>query len=229
MLLGVIGILYGAVLAFSQTDLKRLVAYTSVSHMGFVMLGVFAFNEWAMQGVVMQMITHGISTGALFILAGSIYERIHTRDIEQMGGFWKKMPFMGTIGLVFAMASLGLPGLGNFIAEFLTLIGAWQASHKLTILAAIGLVVGTIYSLRIVQKVFYGKEENIHVLNDLSLREKLILVPLVIVIVWLGLFPQPVLNAVKPSIDRMKREHSATLSLENQSSVETMQRGGTDE
>jgi NADH-quinone oxidoreductase subunit M len=229
MLLGVIGILYGAVLAFSQTDLKRLVAYTSVSHMGFVMLGVFAFNEWAMQGVVMQMITHGISTGALFILAGSIYERIHTRDIEQMGGFWKKMPFMGTIGLVFAMASLGLPGLGNFIAEFLTLIGAWQASHKLTILAAIGLVAGTIYSLRIVQKVFYGKEENIHVLNDLSLREKLILVPLVMVIIWLGLLPQPVLNAVKPFIDRMKSEHSTTLSLENQSSVETMQGGGTDE
>ncbi|HKZ37401.1 MAG TPA: NADH-quinone oxidoreductase subunit M [Chryseolinea sp.] len=229
MLLGVIGILYGAMLAFSQTDLKRLVAYTSVSHMGFVMLGVFAFNEWAMQGVVMQMITHGISTGALFILAGSIYERIHTRDIEQMGGFWKKMPFMGTIGLVFAMASLGLPGLGNFIAEFLTLIGAWQASHKLTILAAIGLVAGTIYSLRIVQKVFYGKEENIHVLNDLSLREKLILVPLTIVIIWLGLFPQPVLNTVKRSIEPMKREQSTTLSLQNQPPTEKTQEGGTDE
>ncbi len=229
MLLGVIGILYGAVLAFSQTDLKRLVAYTSVSHMGFVMLGVFAFNEWAMQGVVMQMITHGISTGALFILAGSIYERIHTRDIEQMGGFWKKMPFMGTIGLVFAMASLGLPGLGNFVAEFLTLIGAWQTSHKLTILATIGLVAGTIYSLRIIQKVFYGKEENLRVLNDLSLREKLILVPLTIVIIWLGLFPQPVLNTVKASIDSMKREQSTTLSLENQPSAEKTREGGTDE
>jgi len=136
---------------------------------------------------------------------------------------------MGTIGLVFAMASLGLPGLGNFIAEFLTLIGAWQASHKLTILAAIGLVAGTIYSLRIVQKVFYGKEENIHVLNDLSLREKLILVPLTIVIIWLGLFPQPVLNTVKRSIDPMKREQSTTLSLQNQPSTEKTQEGGTDE
>lgn len=222
MLLGVIGILYGALLAFSQTDLKRLVAYTSVSHMGFVMLGVFAFNEWATQGVVMQMITHGISTGALFILAGSIYERIHTRDIEQMGGFWKKMPFMGTIGLVFAMASLGLPGLGNFIAEFLTLIGSWKASHTLTILAAAGLVAGTVYSLRIVQKVFYGHEEKNRSLMDLSLREKLILVPLAAIIIWLGFFPQPVLNTAKPTVELMEASSLATTGIHanNQASKE---------
>lgn len=177
----------------------------------------------------MQMITHGISTGALFILAGFIYERIHTRDIEQMGGFWKKMPFMGTIGLVFAMASLGLPGLGNFVAEFLTLIGAWQASHKLTILAAIGLVAGTIYSLRIVQKVFYGKEENIHALKDLSLREKLILVPLTIVIIWLGLFPQPVLDTVKQSAKTLKSTQKPTIGLQNQLPSVTIEEGGTDE
>jgi NADH-quinone oxidoreductase subunit M len=204
MLLGVFGILYGAVLAFSQTDLKRLVAYTSVSHMGFVMLGAFAFNAVAMQGVVMQMITHGISTGALFILAGSIYERIHTRDLQQMGGFWPKMPFMGTIALVFVMASLGLPGLGSFVAEFLTLIGAWQTSHMLTILATMGLVAATVYSLRIMQKVFYGKEEKSHgELPDLSAREKLILLPMVGVIVWLGLFPQIVLRTAQRPVDAL--------------------------
>jgi len=200
MLLGVIGILYGALLAFSQTDLKRLVAYTSVSHMGFVILGVFAFNELALQGVVMQMITHGISTGALFILAGCIYERIHTRNVDLMGGFWAQMPFMGTIGLVFAMASLGLPGLGNFVAEFLTLIGAWKADHTLTILATVGLVAATVYSLRIVQKVFHGPEERVHTLHDLSPREKLILIPLVVAIIWLGVFPQPVLNMSRQSV-----------------------------
>lgn len=200
MLLGVVGILYGALLAFSQTDLKRLVAYTSVSHMGFVILGVFAFNETAMQGVVMQMITHGISTGALFILAGSIYERVHTRDIAQMGGFWVRMPFMGTIALVFVMASLGLPGLGNFVAEFLTLIGAWQAHPVLTVFAAIGLIGATIYSLRIMQKVFYEQEKKDHALVDLSLREKFILVPMVVVIVWLGVFPQPVLHTSRTSV-----------------------------
>ncbi len=200
MLLGVIGILYGALLAFAQTDLKRLVAYTSVSHMGFVILGVFAFNQLAMQGVVMQMITHGISTGALFILAGVIYERIHTRDITAMGGFWTKAPFMGTVGLVFVLASLGLPGLGNFIAEFLTLIGTWQANHVLTIFAAIGVVAATAYSLRIMQKVFLGKPVSDKILPDLSLREKFILIPLVVVIIWLGLFPQPIFNTVKQII-----------------------------
>ncbi len=200
MLLGVIGILYGALLAFAQTDLKRLVAYTSVSHMGFVILGVFAFNELAMQGVVMQMITHGISTGALFILAGMIYERVHTRDITAMGGFWSKAPFMGTIGLVFVLASLGLPGLGNFIAEFLTLIGSWQANHVLTIFAAIGVVAATAYSLRIMQKVFLGKSVSEKALPDLSLREKFILIPLVVAIIWLGLFPQTIFTTVKQII-----------------------------
>jgi NADH-quinone oxidoreductase subunit M len=194
MLLGVIGILYGAVLAFSQTDLKRLVAYTSVSHMGFVMLGVFAFNELAWQGVVMQMITHGISTGALFILAGTLYERIHTRDILKMGGYWAKMPYMAVIALIFAMASLGLPGLGNFVAEFLTLIGSWHANRVLTVLAAIGLVGATAYSLRIVQKIFYGSITETHGLHDLSGREKLVLLPMVVAIIWLGVFPQPVLE-----------------------------------
>src|SRR5688572_8432379 len=228
MLLGVIGILYGALLAFSQTDLKRLVAYTSVSHMGFVMLGVFSFNAWATQGVVMQIITHGISTGALFIIAGTLYERIHTRDIQQMGGFWRKMPFMGTVGLVFAMASLGLPGLGNFIAEFLILIGSWQATHKLTILAAIGLIAGTIYSLRIVQKVFYGTEENVRDLSDLSIREKLILVPLVIIIIWLGVFPQPVLDTVSGANPSMKKSEIGVLKSQNQLSVKG-QKGDNDE
>jgi NADH-quinone oxidoreductase subunit M len=200
MLLGVVGILYGAALAFSQTDLKRLVAYTSVSHMGFVILGVFAFNPWAMQGVVMQMITHGISTGALFILAGFLYQRLHTRDIRQMGGFWAEIPKMGTVGLVFAMASLGLPALGNFIAEFLTLAGAWQADRTLTVFATLGLVAATAYSLRIVQKVFLGREAKPLGLPDLSAREMLVAVPLVVVILWLGLYPQPVLDRAAPSI-----------------------------
>jgi NADH-quinone oxidoreductase subunit M len=200
MLLGVIGILYGAILAYSQTDLKRLVAYTSVSHMGFVVLGVFAFNEWAFQGVVMQMITHGISTGALFILAGFLYQRLHTRDIRQMGGFWSSIPRMGVITMVFVMASLGLPGLGNFIAEFLTLVGSWQANRVLTIFATIGLVAATAYSLRIMQKVFLGKNYSEHLLPDLNFREMGMAVPLVLAILWLGLNPQPVLDRARLSL-----------------------------
>ena len=200
MLLGVAGILYGAKLAFAQTDLKRLVAYTSVSHMGFVILGVFSFNELAYQGVVMQMIAHGISTGALFIMAGQLSERIHTRDLNKMGGLWEKTPVMGSVGLIFSMASLGLPGLGNFIGELLILIGSFKANVLMSCLASLGLIAATIYSLRIVQKVFFGDNKNDLKINDLTVREKFVTASLVIVIVGLGLFPQPVINTAKPAL-----------------------------
>ncbi len=209
MLLGVIGIIYGAIVAYSQTDLKRLVAYTSVSHMGFVILGVFAFNEWALQGVVMQMIAHGLSTGALFILAGFLYERLHTRDMTQMGGFWAKAPKMGVIALVFVMATLGLPGLGNFIAEFLTLVGSWQAANWLTVFATIGIVLATAYSLRIMQKVFYEPGPRQEPLPDLNLREMLIAVPMVLGLLWLGLYPQPIIDMARPSITEQLQAYTA--------------------
>jgi NADH-quinone oxidoreductase subunit M len=201
MALGAIGILYGAKLAYSQTDLKRLVAYTSVSHMGFVMLGVFAFNELAYQGVVMQMITHGISTGALFIFVGMIYERTHTRDINQLGGLWESVPKFGAVGIIFSMASLGLPGLGNFIAEFLVLSGSFQASKVITAIASVGLVLGTVYSLRIFQRVFHGNKNRDWSFKDMTWREVLIMGSLVIAIVWLGWYPQTVINLVKPAIN----------------------------
>lgn len=200
MLLGVIGIIYGALLAFSQTDIKRLVAYTSVSHMGFVILGVFAFNELALQGVIMQLLTHGISTGALFVLAGMLKERLHTRDLDQMGGLWTKMPAMGGITLVFVMASLGLPGLGNFIAEFLILIGSFRADILLTIIAASGLVLSAIYSLRILQRVFLGASISDKILPDLNLRETIAMAALSLAIIWLGVFPQPVLDRGRPFV-----------------------------
>jgi NADH-quinone oxidoreductase subunit M len=209
MLLGVVGILYGAMLAYSQTDLKRLVAYTSVSHMGFVILGVFAFNDLAWQGVVMQMITHGISTGALFLIAGSLYERIHSRDIEKMRGFWPQVPYMGTVAFVFCMASLGLPGLGNFVAEFLTLVGSWQSSPVLTVFATIGLVAATAYSLRIMQKIFLGPRLFTYSLTDYSLREKLQMLPLVAVIIWLGVYPQPVLDTTAPLVNSVLETKNA--------------------
>jgi len=202
-ILGVAGILYGAMLAFAQTDLKRLVAYSSVSHMGFVLLGAFSFNELALQGTVMQMITHGISTGALFILVGMLQERIHTRDLNLMGGLWAKVPVMGGVGLLFAMASLGLPGLGNFIAEFLVLAGSYQANTVLTAAAALGLIASTIYSLRIVQKVFHGVPEKEWQLSDLNPREITVMSSLIVVIVWLGLFPQQVFDISKSSVNKI--------------------------
>jgi NADH-quinone oxidoreductase subunit M len=201
MAFGVVGILYGALLAYGQSDLKRLVAYTSVSHMGFVMLGIFAFNELALQGVVMQLVAHGLSTGALFVIAGLLYERIHTRDLSLMGGFWPAAPFMGFITLVFVMASLGLPGLANFIAEFLTLNGAWRASPLLTVLGSLGLVLAMAYSLRIMRKIFFGPPADMASrLRDLNLREKVVLVPMTLLVLFLGLFPQYVFGASQKSV-----------------------------
>lgn len=202
MLLGVIGIVYGALLAFAQTDLKRLIAYTSVSHMGFVIFGIFSFNEMAMQGVIMQMLTHGISTGALFVLAGMLKERLHTRDMNQMGGLWTPMSRMGGVAIVFTMASLGLPALGNFIAEFLVLLGAFQVNTTLTILASLGLVLSALYSLRMLQKVFLGQPST-HNLRDINGREMLIMGALTISILVLGLYPQPVMDTVKTLIQQL--------------------------
>lgn len=202
MILGIAGILYGAKLAFSQTDLKRMVAYSSVNHMGFIMLGVFALNQLAWQGVVMQMIAHGISTGALFIIAGQLSERLHTRDLAKMGGLWEEMPVMGGMGLIFVMASLGLPGLGNFIAEFLTLTGTFKANMLFACLASVGLIAATLYSIRIMQKVFYGEKHATTHAKDLSIREMVILGSLTVIIFFLGLFPRPAIEMSKPSVAR---------------------------
>jgi NADH-quinone oxidoreductase subunit M len=203
MLVGVIGIIYGAMLAFAQTDLKRFIAYTSVSHMGFILLGVFTFREMALQGVVMQMLTHGISTGALFAMAGMIKERLHTRDINSMGGLWTGMPRMGGLALVFAMASLGLPMMGNFIAEFLILVDAYEVNPVLTIIASIGLVFAALYSLRMMQGVFFGPVEPGSHVNDVNAREFTVLIALSVAIVVLGLYPQPVLDSVKEVVQSL--------------------------
>lgn len=204
MLFGVIGIIYGALLAFAQTDIKRLIAYTSVSHMGFVLLGVFAFRQTALQGVVIQLLAHGISTGALFVLAGMLKERLHTRDISRMGGLWTSMPHMGGMAMVFVMASLGLPLLGNFVAEFLILLGAFPVNPVFTIIASIGLVLSALYSLRIVQRVFWGQPSAVdNAPGDLSIREWIIMGGLTIAILFLGLYPQPVIDMVGNVVDRL--------------------------
>ena len=215
MVLGVVGILYGAFQAFGQTDLKRLVAYTSVSHMGFVLLGVFAWNRLALQGVLVVMVAHGVSTGALFILAGDLYHRLRSREMAHMGGFWAAAPRMGGVGLLFALASLGLPGLGNFVGEFLVLLGVYQVSVPLAVLASLGLVVSAIYSLRLVQRVFLGPPpEDQAALPDYGPREMAIMAVLIVAIIALGLYPQPLLNLTRPPLETLQRyvvpaEHAA--------------------
>ncbi len=202
--LGVVGILYGAALAFAQTDLKRLVAYTSISHMGFVLLGIFGFNDLALEGVVMQMISHGISTGALFMLVGALQERIHTRDMDLMGGLWSDVPRMGAVVLIFSLASLGLPGMGNFVAEILILIGSYIVSAPITAVASMGFVFATVYALWIIHRAFYGEKKQERKIHDLSVREMTVMTAMIVVILWLGLYPQPFLVTARPSLMNVK-------------------------
>ncbi|MFO0753838.1 MAG: NADH-quinone oxidoreductase subunit M [Thermodesulfovibrionales bacterium] len=204
--LAVGGILYGAVVAFAQTDLKRLVAYTSVSHMGFVLLGIFSWNTLALQGAVMEMLCHGVATGALFIIVGALQERIHTRDMARMGGLWETVPRMGAISLFFALASLGLPGLGNFVGEILVLFGAFRVSLSATVLAAAGLVTAAIYSLWIIQRVYHGENTHYWRLPDFGGRELAMMGAMIAVLLWLGLYPQPVLTAARMPLLTLQRE-----------------------
>jgi NADH-quinone oxidoreductase subunit M len=191
MWLGVLGIVYGAGCAFGQNDTKRLVAYTSISHMGFIVLGVFAGTEEALQGVIMQILAHGISAAGLFILCGELYERLETRDLRKMGGLWARFSNLPQFGLFFILASLGLPGLGNFLGEFLILLGTFEAHPAAAMLGAVGLVLSAVYSLVLMQRTFYGKPSGEAQVADLDRREFAILSTLMAVMIWLGLYPRP--------------------------------------
>jgi NADH-quinone oxidoreductase subunit M len=208
MALGVVGIIYGAIVAFGQTDLKRLVAYTSISHMGFVILGIFAWHYLALQGALLIMIVHGISTGGLFILVGDLYERVHTRDMNRMGGLWSSMSHMGGVGMFLAMASLGLPGLGNFVGEFLVLLGVYRVNIPLAVLATLGFIVSTVYSLWMIQRAFHGpiKEPDKEGWNlyRMTAREGAIMGLIVAIIVYLGLFPQGELGTARRALEDLE-------------------------
>jgi NADH-quinone oxidoreductase subunit M len=187
----VIGIIYGALVAMVQADVKKLVAYSSVSHLGFVMLGIFALNAQGLSGGLLQMINHGLSTGALFLLVGMIYERRHTREIANLGGLAKPLPVYAALFLVVTLSSIGLPGLNGFVGEFLILLGAFQAHPWAASLSATGVILAAVYMLWMVQRVFFGpcdKEEN-RALSDLSLREACVIAAVVVPIVWLGVQP----------------------------------------
>ncbi|HUS82416.1 MAG TPA: NADH-quinone oxidoreductase subunit M [Dehalococcoidia bacterium] len=212
--LAVAGIIYGAVLAFAQTDIKRLVAYTSISHMGFVLLGIFAWNELALEGAVMIMLAHAVTTGALFILVGDLNDRIHTRDMGRMGGLWQTVPRMGGVALFFAVASLGLPGLGNFVGEFLVVLGTYQSNTTMAVLATLGLIVSVVYSLWMIQVAFLGPNHFGWKLPDMNLREGAIMATMIAAITWFGLYPQSILATAKQSIANLQQTVTTTRPAE---------------
>ncbi|MBK4764893.1 MAG: NADH-quinone oxidoreductase subunit M [Pantoea sp. Brub] len=204
MFLGIIGIFYGAWMAFIQTDLKRLIAYTSISHMGFILIAIYTYNELALQGAIIQMIAHGISASALFILCGQLYERLHTRDMRFMGGLWSRMQLIPGLSIFFALANLGLPGTGNFIGEFLILIGSFKTNYIVSVIASFGLIFSSIYSLIMIQKIFYGKTKSQTLLSNMSFREITIIGILLLLLILLGLYPQPIIDTSFSSINLIK-------------------------
>jgi NADH-quinone oxidoreductase subunit M len=213
--LAVVGIIYGALMSLVQADMKRLVAYSSVSHLGFVMLGMVALSAEGLTGSVYQMLNHGVSTGALFLLVGLLYERRHTRLISEYGGLARQVPWIAAIFVVVTLSSVGLPGTNGFVGEFLILSGTFlsrlQNGTTFAVLGALGVILGAVYMLLLVEKVFLGpitNDENRH-LPDLSVREGFVLVPMIVLIVVMGLAPGPFLAPAKPAVDRLVRRFQA--------------------
>jgi NADH-quinone oxidoreductase subunit M len=200
--LAVIGIIYGALVAMVQTDIKKLVAYSSVSHLGFVVLGIFALNDQGLQGAMYQMLNHGISTGGLFLLVGMIYDRRHTRLIDEFGGLAAPLPVFSTVFLIVTLSSIGLPMLNGFVGEFLILLGAFKADTATAVVATSGVILSAVYMLWMYQRVIFGEVRNPknQALNDLSSREKWILVPLVVLIFWMGIYPSSFLRKMDNSV-----------------------------
>jgi NADH-quinone oxidoreductase subunit M len=202
MILAIIGIIYGAIVAAMQTDLKRIIAYSSVAHMGFVILGIFSLSIIGLDGAVFTMVSHPLTTGALFLVIGFLYERRHTRELTAFRGVWKTTPVLGGLFLFALLAGIGVPGFSGFIGEFLSLLGAFIWDRPYAIVATFGVVFAAVYGLWTIQRAFTGKPsgENIG-MKDVSLREVVVVVPLLALSLFLGLYPKPVLDRVQPAIE----------------------------
>jgi len=221
LVLAVIGIVYGALVSLVQPDFKKLVAYSSVSHLGFVMLGIFALTVQSVQGALMVMINHGLSTGALFFLIGMIYERRHTRLIDSYGGITRAVPMFAALLTFVSLSSIGLPGTNGFIGEFLVLIGAFRTTPVLTLIATTAVILAAAYLLWAIQRILFNpldKPENAH-MPDLNRRELILMAPLVAGIIWLGVYPAPVLRRMEVSAEKFVRQ------VESRSAVRTAARG----
>lgn len=211
--LSVIAVVYTSLVAFRQTDIKKLIAYSSVAHMGFVTMGIFAGNDTGVQGAVFQMLSHGLISGALFLCVGVVYDRMHTREIAFYGGLTARMPWYAAIFLMFTMANVGLPGTSGFIGEVLTMTGAYQVSTWTALIAASGVIFSAVYALTLFRNVMYGEITNpaLKTITDIDKRELLIFVPLIVGTIWLGLYPNAVLDYTGPTVEALTTAYRAAI------------------
>ena len=215
--LSVVAIIYTSLVALAQDDLKKLIAYSSVAHMGFVTIGIFTLNSQGLEGAIFQMLSHGIVSGALFLCVGVIYDRMHTREIAAYGGLVNRMPKYALIFMVFTMASVGLPATSGFVGEFLVLLGAFYYNTWLAVFATTGVVLGAAYMLYVYRRIIFGKleKENLMSISDLSYREIIIFAPLVLLVFWMGVYPAPFLDVMSVSVDNLITNFN--VALENSS------------
>jgi NADH-quinone oxidoreductase subunit M len=228
--LAIVGIIYGALVAMVQPDLKKLVAYSSVSHMGLVVLGIFVFTTQGLQGSVLQMLNHGLSTGALFLLVGMIYDRRHTRMISEFGGLAHVSPVLASVFLVVTLSSIGLPGLNGFVGEVLVLAGSFVRNKTYATLAALGMILGAVYMLWMYQRVFLGKLTNPAnaAMKDIGTREKLLLLPILLVMLWIGVYSAPFLRRMEPSLRLVQQRIENARSPEGGYRVQRLLSPGAD-
>ncbi|HCS23782.1 MAG TPA: NADH-quinone oxidoreductase subunit M [Alphaproteobacteria bacterium] len=212
--LSVIAVVYTSLVALVQEDMKKLIAYSSVAHMGFVTLGIFTFNQQGLEGAMFQMLSHGVVSAALFLCVGVVYDRLHTREITRYGGLVKNMPRYAAVFMLFTMASVGLPGTSGFVGEFLVLAGMWQASTVFTFIAATGVVLGAAYMLFLYRRVVFGElnKPDVKAMKDINLRELSIFAPLVVLVLWMGIYPSSVIAPMAPSLTRVLDQYHARVT-----------------
>ena len=212
--LSVVAIIYTSLVALAQEDMKKLIAYSSVAHMGFVTIGIFSLTEHGMQGAIFQMLSHGILSAALFLCVGVVYDRVHTREISAYGGLVERMPKYAFVFMIFMLGSVGLPGTSGFIGEFLVLLGVFQDNTWVAFLAATGIILGAAYMLYLYRRVIFGKlvKDNLKKLLDLEPREMMVLVPLVLLVLWMGLYPAPFLDVFDASVANLIGSHESALA-----------------
>jgi NADH-quinone oxidoreductase subunit M len=219
--LSVIAIVYTSLVALVQEDIKKLIAYSSVAHMGYVTMGIFTMTTQGVQGALFQMLSHGIVSGALFLCVGVIYDRMHTREISAYGGLVNRMPFYAVAFLIFTMANVGLPGTSGFVGEFLTLMGAFQVNTWVALFASSGVILSAAYALYLYRRVVFGAldKESLKSIVDLSFRERVIIVPLIILTIFFGFYPAPILDVTSASVDALVTTYQAAIEAAQQTAL----------